>query len=257
MPFDRTNPNLTIWLREMATDPAFEGRPVVKPFTRGGGFKGSAINATYIVMRLTQAFGPVGFGWGYEVLADDVIPGAPVLNKSGVLLGHEQVQRTRIRFWYYPHGRNGERAEFQQVGQTTYVSWSEKFGRFTTDEEAWKKSLTDAITKAASHIGFGADVHIGLWDDNKYVNDRTADSEAQQRALDQAAAAEEIAATKQKAQEIIENLAQAMDPSAITRLRGDAIALRPNLKKHGLTHIEMAIANAIREAQSRINPAAE
>lgn len=261
MPFDRQNPNLALWLREMPTDPSFEGKPVVKPFTRGGGFRGSAINATYIVMRLTQAFGPVGWGWGYEVIADDTVQGAPVVAKDGTVLGHEQVQRTRIRFWYFPNGRPDDlenftaqvkRAEFEQVGQTTYVAWSERNQRFTTDEEAWKKSLTDAITKAASHIGFAADVHLGLWDDNKYVNDRTADSEAQQRALDQAAAAEDVAAARRKAQEIADELAKADTLAAVTKLRGEAIALRPTLKRHGLAEVETTLGLAVRDAQQRV-----
>ena len=43
------------------------------------------------------------------------------------------------------------------------------FGPFT-DEEAPKKSLTDALSKAMSWLGFAADIHLGRWDDNKYVN---------------------------------------------------------------------------------------
>ncbi|MBW8268311.1 hypothetical protein [Caldovatus aquaticus] len=266
MPFDRTNPNLALWLREMPTDPSFEGRPVVRPFTRGGGFRGSAINGTYLVMRLTQAFGPVGWGWGYEVLSDDVVPGAPVY-EDGKLLGHESVQRTRIRFWYYPNGRpadldnftgQAKRAEFEQVGQTTYVLWrrpnpeKRQPGRFETDEEAWKKSLTDAISKAASHIGFAADVHLGLWDDNKYVNDRAAESEQQQRALDQAAAAEGAAEARRRAQEIADELARAETLAEVTRLRGEAIALRPMLKRHGLADVEATLGAAVRDAQQRV-----
>jgi hypothetical protein len=37
------------------------------------------------------------------------------------------------------------------------------------DEDAPKKSLTDAITKAASHLGIAANIFLGRWDDNKYV----------------------------------------------------------------------------------------
>lgn len=37
------------------------------------------------------------------------------------------------------------------------------------DEDAPKKSLTDAITKAASQIGIAANIFLGRWDDKKYV----------------------------------------------------------------------------------------
>ena len=39
----------------------------------------------------------------------------------------------------------------------------------TLDDEAPKKALTDAMTKAFSHLGVSADVFLGLFDNNKYV----------------------------------------------------------------------------------------
>jgi hypothetical protein len=38
-----------------------------------------------------------------------------------------------------------------------------------TDEDSVKKALTDAITKGLSYLGFNADVFLGKFDDNKYV----------------------------------------------------------------------------------------
>jgi hypothetical protein len=37
------------------------------------------------------------------------------------------------------------------------------------DDEAPKKSLTDAVGKCLSLLGFAADVHMGLWDGDKYT----------------------------------------------------------------------------------------
>ena len=37
------------------------------------------------------------------------------------------------------------------------------------DEDAPKKAMTDALTKALSHLGIGADVFLGKFDDNRYV----------------------------------------------------------------------------------------
>ena len=38
------------------------------------------------------------------------------------------------------------------------------------DDEAFKKAFTDGVTNALKMIGVGADVHMGLFDDDKYVN---------------------------------------------------------------------------------------
>ena len=37
------------------------------------------------------------------------------------------------------------------------------------DDEAPKKAMTDAMTKALSHLGVSADVFLGMFDNSKYV----------------------------------------------------------------------------------------
>jgi hypothetical protein len=44
-----------------------------------------------------------------------------------------------------------------------------KAGRFIVDEDAPKKSVTDALVKCASYLGFAGDIFSGMWDDSKYV----------------------------------------------------------------------------------------
>lgn len=139
--------NLKLWNAVQATDPKY-----TKGFSRSGGFKGTAINATYQIRRATEQWGPIGGKWGCSIVSSDFIPGAD----------GDVVHVALIDFWH-PDGK------FQTFGQTTFVG-KNKNGKFT-DEEAPKKSLTDAITKALSMLGFSADVHLGLFDDNKYVND--------------------------------------------------------------------------------------
>ena len=60
----------------------------------------------------------------------------------------------KIKFWYVWQGQRGE---IEHFGQTTFVG-KNKNGYYT-DEEAPKKSLTDAISKCISLLGFAADVH--------------------------------------------------------------------------------------------------
>lgn len=155
---ERRNPdNLKLWQAVEKTDPQF-----TKPFSRGGGFRGTATNATYLAKKATELFGPMGIGWGIEILDEAIMDGAPLDEQGHV----EKIHKVRVKLWYK---LNGERGEVVQFGQTTFVGRN-KHGYFT-DEEAPKKSLTDAMSKCLSLLGFSADVHLGRFDDNKYVSD--------------------------------------------------------------------------------------
>lgn len=140
--------HLKLWSSVEKTDPKY-----TKPFSKAGGFSGTAINATYLIRKATALWGPIGGKWGPVVEDEKYVNGA-----DGTIV---HVLRIRLR---HPDG------EFPSYGQTTFVG-KNKNGQFT-DEEAPKKSLTDAISKALSMLGFSADVFLGLYDDNKYVNDR-------------------------------------------------------------------------------------
>lgn len=152
------NANTSLWQAVEKTDPSF-----TKQFSRGGGFKGTATNATYLARKATEQFGPCGTGWGVQVLDEEIIEGAPLL-LDGAVVAHERIHKVRAKLWYV---RDGARGEVEQFGQTQIVG-KNKNG-FYTDEEAPKKSLTDAMSKCLSLLGFSADIHLGLYDDNKYV----------------------------------------------------------------------------------------
>jgi len=155
---------LALWESVQATDPKY-----TKKFTRGGGFSGTAINATYLAKRATETFGPIGTGWGIEVEDEKYAEGAPIVDDKHGKVGHEVIHVLRIKLWYV---LNETRGEVRHYGQTVFVG-KNKHGVFT-DEEAPKKSLTDAMSKALSLLGFASDVHLGLYDDNKYVSDLKA-----------------------------------------------------------------------------------
>lgn len=139
--------SLELWDSVQTTDPKF-----TKDFSRAGGFSGTAINATYQIKRATEKWGPLGGKWGYKILDSDFVQG-----HQGTV-----VHVLRIEF-RHPEG------SFEAFGQTTFCG-TNKNGAYT-DEEAPKKSLTDALTKSLSMLGFSADVHLGMYDDSKYVND--------------------------------------------------------------------------------------
>lgn len=148
----------SLWQAVEKTDPKY-----TKQFSRGGGFKGTATNATYLARKATEQFGPCGTGWGINVLSEEVFTGAPHL-ADGQVVAHDMIHKVHARLWYVV---DGVRGEVEQFGQTQIVG-KNKNG-FYTDEEAPKKSLTDAMSKCLSLLGFSADIHLGLYDDNKYV----------------------------------------------------------------------------------------
>jgi hypothetical protein len=144
--------NLDLWNSVEVTDPKY-----TKGFKRGGGFSGTAINFSWLAKRATEKFGPCGIGWGWKIDKEEILEGAAPEDRIHVL---------RVTLWYVLDGKKGEITHF---GQTTF-SGQNKNGLFT-DEEAPKKSLTDALSKSLSMLGFGADIHMGHYDDNKYLTE--------------------------------------------------------------------------------------
>jgi hypothetical protein len=164
--------HLELWDSVQTTDPKY-----TKTFNRSGGFRGTSTNATYLAKRATEKFGPCGIGWGVKVIDEKMIEGHPFLDNEGRVIGNAMVHTVRVQLWYM---LNGQRGEIEQFGQTEMVGRNKN--GFYTDEEAPKKSITDAMTKCLSLLGFAADIHLGLYDDNKYVADlkhRDFDAEGQ------------------------------------------------------------------------------
>ncbi|WP_432263207.1 hypothetical protein [Cupriavidus sp. TMH.W2] len=155
----------SVWDKVFNTDPAY-----TKDFKVRGGFSGTAITPIYLAMKATKIFGPMGIGWGVEILQEDFLDGAPLgWDPNGNFWGREQIHRLRVRLWYKLKNDKGEieKGEIEHFGQTTFVGKT-RDGIFT-DEEAPKKSLTDGMSKCLSLLGFGADVHMNLFSDVKYM----------------------------------------------------------------------------------------
>lgn len=140
--------NLALWSTVEKTDPN-----QVKPIT-GKPYRGTSPKPYYLVQKATETFGPCGIGWGFGVVSERVEDGA-----TG-----DKVHIAHIRLWYV---WNGQRGEVEHVGQTMF-SGKNKNGPYT-DEDAPKKSVTDALVKALSMIGFAGDIFMGRYDDSKYV----------------------------------------------------------------------------------------
>ena len=136
--------NLTLWDCVEKTNPIHTkkvtfGRPII------------AIDPYQQVKNATAQFGPAGNGWGWEVVNVQHLP----TNELGIL----------VRLW---HGCKDKYIE--QWGQASlYIDNAEK----KKDTDCFKKATTDGITKCLSYLGFNADVFLGKFDDNKYVQQVT------------------------------------------------------------------------------------
>lgn len=142
--------NLKLWEAVERTDPK-----QVKPIT-GKPYKGTSPKPYYLVQKATETFGPCGIGWGFHIVSERVEDGS----------AGDKVHIAHVRLWYVWDGKRGE---LDHVGQTMFAG-KNKNGPYT-DEDAPKKSVTDALVKALSMIGFAGDIFIGRYDDSKYVQE--------------------------------------------------------------------------------------
>jgi len=141
--------NTELWDKLGKTDPAH-----TKQFTRAGGFKGTAIKPMWSYRRMTEEFGPCGKGWGIDQPSFQVVPDpgtGDILVYCTVSVWHGNVSQK-------VYGVGGDK-----------VAGKNRNGP-VSDDEAFKKAFTDGVTNALKMIGVGADVHMGMFDDNKYVN---------------------------------------------------------------------------------------
>jgi hypothetical protein len=153
--------NKELWQRAFVTDPT-----AVKPIT-GKQYNGNSPKPYWIVERLTDEFGPCGIGWGFTILNERIERFSDT----------DSLHIAVVRFWYE---FNGKRGELEQIGQTK-ASYQSNAGKFILDEDAPKKSVTDALVKCASYLGFAGDIFSGRWDDSKYVAEARSEWEGRKR----------------------------------------------------------------------------
>ena len=136
---------MRVWDQVCTTKPSDTKKVNVR-----GGF--TTIRAYSQIKKATEVFGPVGEGWGWDARFE--------VHE----LGEDIVLSCHISMW---HGKREN--TFCSVG-SAFLRKSGKDGeKGKIDDDAYKKAMTDGITKGLSYLGFNADVFLGLWDDNKYV----------------------------------------------------------------------------------------
>lgn len=141
------NQNMQLWADLCVTDPS-----KVKPIT-GKPYNGSSPQPYWLVQRATEQFGPCGQGWGIEIKSQ----GYQQLDAENIM------HWATVIFWYM---KDGVKCATEHMGGTKAMYKTKK--GMSYDEDAPKKSVTDAMVKAMSFLGFAGDIFSGLWDDCKY-----------------------------------------------------------------------------------------
>lgn len=215
--------NKALWKRAFMTDPR-----AVKPIT-GKAYKGNSPKPYWIVERLTDEFGPCGIGWGFNIVSE----------RFERFSDTESLHIAVVRLWYV---LGDARGEFEQVGQTraSYVTAS---GKFTVDEDAPKKSVTDALVKCASYLGFAGDIFSGMWDDSKYVESAAAEYIAKDKAEARAAWLEEQALRLESCESMSDlgDVWKAIGRTAKAEKDDDAIKTLEPVKDRMKAHFEQQV----------------
>lgn len=126
---------------------------------KGGRLSGMTdINPMWRIKKLTELFGPCGFGWKYEITEKRLEEGG----------NNEIAAFVDINLYV---NQDGEWSEpIPGTGGSTFVA-KERKGLYTSDE-CYKMALTDAISVACKPLGFGADIYWSA-DRTKYSNKRS------------------------------------------------------------------------------------
>lgn len=151
------NKNLELWEQ-------FRSVPnEAKKKITAGNLKGkSDINPVWRIKKLTEMFGPVGFGWYTETIKEWTEPAA----------NGEIAYFIRINLYYKYNGEWSKPIEGE--GGNMLVNNFPNAGMKTNDE-ALKMAKTDAISVACKSLGIAADVYFEQ-DTSKYTDSKNFDT---------------------------------------------------------------------------------
>lgn len=174
----------------------------------GKSYQGNSPKPHYLVHKATETFGPCGIGWGFTIEDERIEEGA-----DGAKL-----HIARVKVWYEWGGKRGE---VEHIGGTEF-SGVRSSGKAFTDEDAPKKSVTDALVKALSMIGFAGDIFMGRYDDSKYMSELRQETanDAKASKASPAPAAKPISSAENKRQleTIDRELIDCRTPGDVTKL---------------------------------------
>lgn len=154
---------------------------------RGGRLQGMTdVNPQWRYRAMTEVFGPCGVGWKYEIARTWTEPGT-----DGQVLAFAEVRLYTI----------GSDAQWNEpipgIGGSMLIA-KERDG-LRANDEAFKMSVTDALSVAMKMLGVAADIYAGLWDGSKYKDGNGNGVRMPSRASQRAAASPPAAALEGEA----------------------------------------------------------
>ena len=141
--------NMDLWLALAPSDMKYLKK------VEFGARKFTSIDPQYQIMKMTEKFGPVGVGWGYNVEYD-----YPSSNDMILIVAKVSIWTTLPENIFGP-----------VAGTRTF--WHKDMKR--PAEDAGKMALTDALTKGLSHLGCDADVFLGKHDNKHMADNKKSD----------------------------------------------------------------------------------
>jgi hypothetical protein len=113
------------------------------------------INPQWRMLAMTEAFGPCGIGWKYQI------------NRMWTEAGHENVvfAFADISVFIKVDGKWSD--PIPGIGGNKLVE-KERNGMYNNDE-AYKMAVTDALSVALKSLGVAADIYAGMWDGRAYI----------------------------------------------------------------------------------------
>lgn len=105
------------------------------------------INPMWRIQKLTEMFGPAGIGWYVDIVRQEIVDG-PSGDKMAFMDIHLYVRENGEGEWSKP---------IYGTGGSSLIA-KESSG-LRADDDAWKKTYTDALSVACKALGIGADVY--------------------------------------------------------------------------------------------------
>jgi hypothetical protein len=241
-----------------------------------GGNKCISVNGLEMVRLITEAIGPIGKSWKYNVKWERFDNEKPMVNPSN----NEPVICDGAAVWEQSHSamiefsvnHGDEWHSFEQMGHTPYrygsggttYNGQVKPFKIVVDKEYGKKTITDGLKKCLSLLGVAADVYSGDLDDYNYA--QQAQDVIEIKKADQSAEAqiEMVAEIKKRTEAAIKFIEESSTIDMAKRTIRPVIAWLSNRQSSAnpatskpATHALSLIDKAMSEANAKLNPEQE
>jgi hypothetical protein len=149
---------------------------------QAGRLKGKTdINPMWRLKMLTEAFGPCGFGWTLRIVRMWIEDGAEKrqYNDCGELIGSNVEKTANVEIALRVNYKGEWSEDIPGIGGAMFVELESR--GFNTEDEAYKKAYTDAISVACKALGIAADIYFANDPDSKYYTNTQGQTQPQSK----------------------------------------------------------------------------